>query len=104
VLTFPPLSQSRFQGRFQGDDKTMSRALEVSLRENGSLKIEKVQFDSSFFEVVKKEVKTDKSYQLWIKPNVAKLSRGQVADVLTIETNQAHEKIIKVPVYVTVTD
>lgn len=104
VLTFPPLSQSRFQARSQADEKTMSRALEVSLKENGSLKIEEVHFDKSLFEVVRKEAKSDRGYRLWIKPNVAKLSRGQVADVLTIETNQAHEKAIRVPVYVTVTE
>ena len=76
----------------------------VYLPEGNNLKIKKVELEKSFFTVTKLELEPGKRYQLFIKPILEKLSKGQNSDLLRIHTNQEHNEVLEIPVHFDILD
>jgi hypothetical protein len=104
VVNFGRVSEKGLKEIKSSGDFFMTRPIMVYLTEGNNLKIKKVEFEKSFFTVTNQELEPGKRYQLFIKPILDELSKGQNNDLLRIHTNQKDNDMLEIPVHLNILD
>lgn len=97
TLNFGRLAEERLQ-QLKKKGKFMSRPLMVVLNRGNDLKVNKVELEKSLFQVVTREMKPGRMFQLQVQAVFEKLKKGVNTDRLKIYTNQKDSEVLEVPI------